>query len=36
MVQRNDKRMIACGEDFLLGERSFDLIALNHLLLAQD
>jgi len=35
MIQRDDKRMIARGKDFLLGERSFDLVALDHLLLAQ-
>jgi len=36
MVKRDNERMIARGEDFLFGERSFDLVALDHLLLAQD
>jgi hypothetical protein len=36
VVQCDDERMITGRQDFLLGECSFDLITLDHLLLAQD
>ena len=36
MVQRDYKRMIASGQDFLLSQSSLDLVSLDHLLLAQD
>jgi hypothetical protein len=36
VVQGDDERVIAGGQNFLLCQRSLDLVALNHLLLAQD
>ena len=36
MVQGDDERVVAGGENFLLGEGSLDLVPLDHLLLAQD
>jgi hypothetical protein len=36
MVQGHYEGVIACGQDFLLGQGSLDLIPLNHLLLAQN
>ena len=36
MVQSDDERMIACGENFLFGESSLNLVALDHFLLGKD
>lgn len=36
VVERHNERMIARGQDFLLGESSLDLVALDHLLLRED
>ena len=36
VVQRNDEWMIRGSQDFLFGERTLDLIALDHLFLGED
>lgn len=36
VVKRNDERVIARGQDLLLGQGSLDLVPLDHLLLAQN
>jgi hypothetical protein len=36
VVESNNKRVVAGGKNFLLGQGTLDLIALDHLLLAQD
>lgn len=36
MVKCDDKRVIACCEDFLLSQCSLDLVSLDHFLLAQN
>ena len=36
VVERNDEGVIAGGQDLLLGQRSLDLVALDHLSLAQN
>ena len=36
VIQRHDERMVASRKDFLLGESTLDLVALDHLLLRQD
>lgn len=35
MIQRDDEWVIAGGQDFLLGQRPFYLVALDHLLFAE-
>jgi hypothetical protein len=35
VVESNDKWVVAGGQDFLLGESTLDLVAFDHLLLAQ-
>jgi len=35
VVKRDDEGMVACREDLLLGERSFDFIPFYHFLLTQ-
>ena len=34
VVKGDNKRMVTGSQDFLLGQRSLDLVALDHLLLA--
>lgn len=36
VVERDDKGVIAGGQDFLFRKRPFDLVSLDHFLLAQD
>lgn len=36
MIEGDDEWMVAGGQDLLLGQRSLDLVALDHLLLAED
>jgi len=36
MVESNDEGMVACSKDLLFSQRSLDLVALDHLLFAQD
>jgi hypothetical protein len=36
VVKRDDEGVIASGQNFLFGECSFDLISLDHFLLAQN
>ena len=35
MVQSDNERMVACGEDFLLCQSSLDLVALDHFFLGK-
>lgn len=36
MVKRDNKRVVAGGENLLLGESALDLVALDHFLFAQN
>lgn len=36
VVEGDDKRMVASSQDFLFGQRTLDLVALDHLLFTQD